>query len=58
MKTSALILSLVLGTMAFAQGEAKESKHEKKQARMECLKENPKLKGAELKECVHGKLKK
>ena len=73
MKSMIVALSMVLGSLAMAQGagagagatapaetkqEAKaEAKMDKKTAKMECLKENPKLKGKELSHCVKGKTK-
>ena len=71
MKSMIVALSMVLGSLAMAQGagadttapaetkqEAKaEAKMDKKAAKMECLKENPKLKGKELSHCVKGKTK-
>ena len=69
MKSMIVALSMVVGSLAMAQGagtaapaetkqEAKaEAKMDKKTAKMECLKENPKLKGKELSHCVKGKVK-
>ena len=71
MKSMIVALSMVVGSLAMAQGagagaaapaetkqEAKaEAKMDKKTAKMECLKENSKLKGKELSHCVKGKTK-
>jgi hypothetical protein len=60
MKLFVVAMSLVLGTLAMAQTGAAapaEAKVDKKAAKMECLKENPKLKGKELSACVKGKSK-
>ena len=72
MKSMIVALSLVLGSFAMAQGAgagttaapaetkqeaAAQVKMDKKTAKMECLKENPKSKGKELSHCVKGKVK-
>ena len=70
MKSMIVALSMVIGSLALAQNgapaaapaetkqEAKmEAKMDKKAAKMECLKENPKLNGKELSHCVKGKVK-
>lgn len=54
-----IVLALIMAatSFAFAEGGAAETKVDKKQAKMECLKENPQLKGKELKHCVKEKVK-
>lgn len=59
MKSAIVALTLVASSMVFAQGAAAEgsAKVDKKTAKMECLKENPNLKGKELSHCVKSKVK-
>jgi hypothetical protein len=59
-----IVLALVLASSCvFAQAggaaaaPAETKKMDKKTAKMECLKENPSLKGKELAHCVKGKMK-
>lgn len=63
MKTiAAAAFTVLLGSMAFAQGAAPSAKPETsvkkvsyKEAKGECKHENKALKGAELKKCIEGK---
>lgn len=57
MKSIILALTLVTASFALAQGAPTEIKVNKKQAKMECLKQNPKLKGKALAHCVKERTK-
>ena len=73
MKHALIIATLFASSVVFAEGgpaapaapapaaspapATPETKLTKKQAKVECKKENPKLKGKELKACVAGKIK-
>ncbi len=61
MKHLLLATALMLGTAASAQGDkataANGAKLTKKDAKVECLKDNKDLKGAKLSECIKGKTK-